>query len=100
VQIAFGEDVDAERMQVAALKGRSSTEDEHTPRHPALRPGVSSFFRAAAARYGGPPGRPRGGGCTNKALSHQHSAVSQPGAKIHMFSGDAFVKMYYFAIEI
>jgi hypothetical protein len=35
------------------------------------RAGCRGVYRAAATRYGGPQGRPRGGGCTKK-----HSAVS------------------------
>jgi hypothetical protein len=42
----------------------------------------------------------RAAGMHEKALSLQHSAIRQTGAKNDMFSGHRFVKMYYFAIEI
>ncbi len=78
-----------------------------------------SFFVAAAARCGRRKGV-RAAGMHEEAFSHQHSAISQTGAKNHMFLRDAFVKdpstslrislggsdaartaqMYYFAIEI
>jgi hypothetical protein len=63
----------------------------HQPiRHPALR--RVSFFcvqrrRDTEARKG-----VRAAGMHEEAFSHQHSAISQTGAKNHMFLRDAFVK--------
>ena len=80
-------------------KGRSSTEGKNTPRHPGASPGCLLFFvqrrRDTEAHQG-----VRAAGMHEEALSLQHSAISQTGAKNHMFSGHRFVKMYYFAIEI
>jgi hypothetical protein len=85
-------------VQVAALKDRSSTEGkQHLT--PGAAPGVFVFFvqrrRDTEARRG-----VRAAGMHEEAFSP--SALSDqpnPARKNHMFSGDAFVKMYYFAIE-